>query len=413
MFFYKHNNNYLFSLEEYNNLKNITEEEVKNHKGIIYFLGKLDPYKSRRSFSISDPSLLFLEREDINLLRKNSINENLPNWILNKIDDREITFINTNYPNWENALPFDKPKKWNINLIGIGDVGSTLLMGLRLTGYDLIDKIGIYSRNENKIKRWEYELNQVLPPFTDREYPEVIGISKDNLFDCDMFVFCASKGVPKVGSNVKDVRMIQFENNSNIIREYAKLARDNSFKGIFAVVSDPVDLLSKVALLESNKDESGTLDLNGLAPEQIRGYGLGVMNARASYYAKKDNKTCHYLKEGRAFGPHGEGLIIADSITNYNEELSSYLTKSAKEANLAVRDTGYKPYIAPALSSGALSIIDTIKGKWNYSATYMGGIFMGAKNRLNNSGIEIERLALPDVLFNKIENTYKRLGEII
>ena len=33
------------------------------------------------------------------------------------------------------------------------------------------------------------------------------------------------------------------------------MARDNSFKGIFGVISDPVDLLCKVAFLESNKDK--------------------------------------------------------------------------------------------------------------------------------------------------------------
>ncbi len=52
------------------------------------------------------------------------------------------------------------------------------------------------------------------------------------------------------------------------------------------------------------------------------------MNGRASYYGEKSNETTHYLDEGRAFGPHGEGLIIANSIKNYNEELSNYLTEN-------------------------------------------------------------------------------------
>jgi len=116
------------------------------------------------------------------------------------------------------------------------------------------------------------------------------------------------------------------------------------------------------------------MDFKGLTPEQIRGYGLGVMHARACYYAGQDPRTAHYLKEGRAFGPHGKDLVIADSIKNYNEDLSIYLTNKTIEANMQVRAAGFKPYIAPALSSGSLSIIDTIRGKWHYSATYMGGI---------------------------------------
>jgi len=122
-----------------------------------------------------------------------------------------------------------------------------------------------------------------------------------------MFVFCASKGVPPIDSQVDDVRMAQFEANKEIITEYAVMARDENFKGIFAVVSDPVDLLCKVAFLESNKNDKGNLDFNGLASNQIIGYGLGVMNARACYHAKKSKDTLHFIKEGRVFGPMGKG----------------------------------------------------------------------------------------------------------
>ena len=60
--------------------------------------------------------------------------------------------------------------------------------------------------------------------------PEVDVVDQDHLFDCDVFVFVASKGIPPVGSGVKDVRMYQFENNSKIIGHYAKMAREKNFK---------------------------------------------------------------------------------------------------------------------------------------------------------------------------------------
>jgi hypothetical protein len=150
-----------------------------------------------------------------------------------------------------------------------------------------------------------------------------------------------------------------------------------------------------------------------LAPEQIRGYGLGVMNARAVYYAKQSSSTIQYLEEGRVFGPHGEGLIVADSIINYNNELSIELTDKVKQANIEVRKTGFKPYIAPAHSSGSLSLISTIKGEWHYSSNFMGGVFMGAKNRLISSGIEIERLDIDEKLLKRLQETYERLEIII
>ena len=61
-------------------------------------------------------------------------------------------------------------------------------------------------------------------------------LEEDQLFDCDMFVFCASRGVPPVGAT-GDVRMAQFEANRGLVELYAKAAVSAGFGGIFAVVS--------------------------------------------------------------------------------------------------------------------------------------------------------------------------------
>jgi len=236
--------------------------------------------------------------------------------------------------------------------------------------------------------------------------PNVRILQEEEVFDCDLFAFCIAARVPAIGEEKVDVRMVQLEENTKIMNIYSKMARETKFKGIFAVVSDPVDLLCKAALIASNADTNGTLDLKGLCPEQIRGYGLGVMNARALYYANQEESTQHFSVEGRVFGPHGEDLIVADSIENYNEHLSTDLTYKTRTANLELRKIGFKPYIAPALSSGALSIIATIKGQWHYSATFMGGVYMGAKNRLLPQGTELEMLNLPHSLYAKLEKTH-------
>lgn len=413
--FYRYKDKYFFSFLKYDEFEKVRKEELKRVEGNIYFLNRLDPMKSRRSFLVSHPSLLFIDKEGVELLLLDTKDYShlIPSWIRDRIYKGLVTSINTSYPNWETELYKEEKSKWKVNLLALGDVGSTLLIGLRLLGKDCIDEIGIYDRNINRLKRWEYEVNQIVKPFYKEPFPKVIPLEKDELFDCDIFVFCASKGIPPVGSKVDDVRMAQFESNSNIIKEYATLARDVNFKGIFAVVSDPVDLLCKVAFLESNKDERGEFDFKGLASNQIIGYGLGVMNGRACFYAEKSKDTIHYLEEGRVFGPHGEGLIVADSIENYNEEISDFLTHKTLNANKEIRKFGFKPYVAPSLSSGALSIIATIKGEWFYGSTYMGEAYMGSKCRLRNNSIEIEQLKLPSKLFEKIEKTYERLVSII
>lgn len=414
MYFYKLNDKLLFSNIEYINLEIASEGEIIECMDIVYFLISADPSISRRSYSLSNPSLFHLKKEGINLLQKQDTNtDSLPQWIIKKIQDRSIRVINTRYPTWKDVLKINAPSKWRVNVVGLGDVGGTLVTGLRLLGGECISRIGIYDLDTDRTKRWEYETSQILNSNDMQSFPEVFSIANDDLFNCDMFVFCVSVGVPSIDKEVKDVRMVQFEGNSRVVNFYARSAREKGFKGIFAVISDPVDLLCKSAFISSNTNSYGEIDFSGLAPEQIRGYGLGVMNARAAYYAKQNNSTIQYLKEGRVFGPHGEGLIVADSIVNYNNKSSIELTDRVKNANIEVRNTGYKPYIAPAFSSGALSLISTLKGEWHYSSNFMGGVFMGAKNRLLNSGIEIEELNLDEKLLKRIQETYEGLGIII
>jgi len=414
MFYYKYNEKLLISNEKYGNFCEIAELEAQLYKGMIYALNKLNPEHGRRSFSVSHDNFLFLKEESINLLvRPIDPIDGVPQWVKFAIKENRVTSLNTKYPNWQDVLTYNEPTKWRINVIGLGDVGGTLLTGLKLLGVQKIQSLGLYDRDENRTNRYNYELSQILSPDMNESSIAIISLKEEDVFDCDMFIFCVSVGVPQVGKEPVDVRLAQFKGNSKVIEHYANLARKKNFKGIFSIVSDPVDLLCKVAFIESNKDSDGITDFKGLAPEQIRGYGLGVMNARACYYALKEDATKHYIHEGRAFGPHGDGLIIADSVTHYNESLSDALTHNTVTANLEVRSTGFKPYIAPALSSGTLSILATINSQWHYSATFIGGTYMGCRNRWLPSGTELETSNINESLLKKLNSTYKLLSEFI
>lgn len=414
MFYYRLVNNILVSEKRYEQFEKITEQEAACNERRIFVLTSSVPEISRRSFCISDPDLISVSKEGLHLLSSTlQREEKLPDFILDAINCKRATMINTDYPNWQDVLYSKTPKKWRINVVGLGDVGSMLVTGLRLLGSDSISEIGIFDLDASKIKRWEFEANQIMDSTGILQHPPVHPITQDKLFDCDMFVFCVTAGVPPLHKSDGDVRIAQLETNSKIIREYAVNARKCSFKGVFSVVSDPVDFLCKAAFSSSNTDSSGRYDFCGLAPEQIRGYGLGVMHARAAYFAGLDPACTHYIKEGRSYGPHGEGLVIADSIENYNDMISKDLTEKTKTANLKLRELGFKPYVAPALSSGALSILASIKGQWHYSATFIGGVYFGARNRLLPSGVELERLPIPEKLFLRLENTYESLRNIL
>lgn len=289
-----------------------------------------------------------------------------------------------------------------VNILALGDVGGTVLTGLRLMGGDTISEIGIYDLNEKLLRRYEREINQIWFP-DGRRLPKVKILNQHQLFDCDMFVFCASKGVPPVEAQ-GDVRMAQLESNRELAAAYGTKAAECGFDGIFAVVSDPVDPLCKAVLS------------CGLDVDQVQGYGLGVMNGRASYFAMSNPQFSRYLEDGRAFGPHGEDLVIADSISDYNHEISLALTDLTVKSNMDTRADGFKPYIAPALSSGAISLIETLSGGWNYSSVYFGdgsdGAFMGCRNRRTSAGIQVEDLPLDDQLFSRIEKAYRNLEKI-
>lgn len=407
---YTHKGQILIAEEEYA-FEKIDEKTIAGGS-MIYALNALEMGKSRRSFCVTSPSQLFIKEENLELLLKKETEIILPSWISEAINERRVVSINTAYPNWEDVLVrSSNGGKKVISIAGMGDVGGILCSGLRLMGDSEIAQIKIYDRDEEKLTRWELECNAILPAENNLEFPRVRRTTESDIFNCDVFVFTVSIGVPDIGKEDEDVRLVQLSGNSAIVAHYAALARNRGFKGLFAVVSDPVDLLCNAAFIASNKNDQGELDYLGLAPEQIKGYGLGVMYARAALYARYIDKYEIFLQEGRAFGPHGRGLLIANSIENYDEGESLYLTNKATTSNQEVRTAGFKPYIAPAISSGSLSLLATIKGTWHYSASFLGGVYFGCRNRELASGTEIETYRLPEALYRRISDTYKYLED--
>lgn len=380
--------------------------------GEVLWVFHRPPLSGRDTFPVTDPAQL-TEREGVASLCAAPGPEGLPRELTNAIRAGRVRAVNLAHPRFEELMaPLPRPEKVRVNLLALGDVGSTLLMGLRLMGGDVISSIGICDLREGVAQRWEFELNQIQLPGPYDALPPVEIVSPEQLFDGDVFLFCASRFVPDTAVKTGDVRMAQYRLNRELAALYAQKARQARYRGLFCVVSDPVDPLCRAVLTESNRAPSGEMDYQGLFSHQIRGFGLGVMNARAAYYARKDPRFASFLTEGRSFGPHGEDLVIANSIRHYDDALSRRLTEQAVRANLRMRELGFKPYIAPALSSGALSLLLCLRGRWHCSSTYLDGVFMGARNRVLPTGTELERLPLPQALQDRLQTTMDRLRAI-
>ncbi len=322
-----------------------------------------------------------------------------------------ITDLRSAYPYPESSLPAypwmmqSQNDLKRVHIIGLGDVGMNAALGLRIAGEGYVSAIGLYDIDKNLCRRLEIEISQVLSPLGKAPCPPVVLLHEEELFACDIFLFCAAKSVPPVGDEaLGDVRMAQLSSNRQILSRYAKAAADAGFSGLFGVVSDPLDLLCAEAA-------------KYLHPEQVQGFGLGVMYARAAYYARKhasDTPPLAFFPEGgRVFGPHGEGLVAVNSIRpdQYDDEAARALTRDTVGANLSVRALGYKPYIAPGISSVALTLPEVIAGRWNDSARYLNGVFFGARNRLTPAGTVWECDPLPDPLFARLYESYHTLDK--
>ena len=98
---------------------------------------------------------------------------------------------------------------------------------------------------------------------------------------------------------------------------------------------------------------------------------------------------------------------------HYDDALSRELTERVETANLRIRDLGFKPYVAPAVSSGAMQLLLTLRGEWHCSSVNLGGIWFGTRNRYTSRGLETEILSLPDELFRRLQETEAALHQIV
>lgn len=373
----------------------------------LVFLVSRSPLTARGFFAIQALDEL-REKEDVNLLLP--IEPTETGALAAFVQKNGAAVLNTAF---RRAFPVleayhtRRKRGLRLTLVGLGDVGGTLLTGLKLLGTD-IDEIGIYDPNDAQCARYEMELNQVLPYTDGGTLPKVVIRAENTLFDCDALLFTASRGVPGLGTDVQDVRMAQYAANREMLAGYAGKARDAGFAGLFCQISDPVDHLARAVFLQSNK-QNGVFDAGGLLPEQIQGYGLGVMRARALYYAYAMGIDVSRLC---AFGPHGQGLVVANAPdAGYDDALSRALTEKAASANLRVRSLGFKPYIAPALSSACVSVLRTLRGEWHDGAIPMGGAYFGCQTRFSENGLLQKRAPVCAPLQARLQDTYTALEE--
>ena len=164
----------------------------------IWYLIEGDPVLGRGSFRVSHPGQLKaphgLEVLDASRLPDVPLDATLSA----ALEAGRLTAVNIGRPGWESVLSQAcGGGKKRVNILAIGDVGSTLLTGLKLLGGDVIGSIGICDLSDQITARWEFEMGQISLPWEYDAFPEVHVVRPEELFDCDVFVFVASRG--KIG----------------------------------------------------------------------------------------------------------------------------------------------------------------------------------------------------------------------
>ena len=174
------------------------------------FLIDRDPIRSRSSFCVSDPRQLTAETEDVTWLDPSRMGvpvPSLPKRLQHTIDARLLRAVNIRHPRWADftkAPAMHLPSRLRVNLLAVGDVGSTLLTALKLLGGDCIESIGICDLNQKTVARWVTEMEQVSWPWDYDALPAVW--TPQEAHDADLLIVCLKYGaLPGALDSIKAV----------------------------------------------------------------------------------------------------------------------------------------------------------------------------------------------------------------
>ena len=142
------------------------------------FLIDRDPVAGRSSFCVSDPRQLAARAEDVSWLDPARMGVRCPACPGGSSAPSTPACCGpstsaTPAGRSSSPRPPAAAGERRVNLLAVGDVGSTLLTALKLLGGDCIERIGICDLNEKAVSRWVAELGQVSWPWDYDALPEV------------------------------------------------------------------------------------------------------------------------------------------------------------------------------------------------------------------------------------------------
>ncbi len=217
-----------------------------------------------------------------------------------------------------------------VAIIGTGFVGSSIAFAL--LNEEIFSEIVLIDRNKEKAEGEAMDLSHGLP------YRSNMNIHVGEYSD----IKDASIVILTAGANQKEgeTRLDLIHKNVAIIKSIMQEIKPIKMEGILLVVSNPVDILTHVAYLES-----------GLPKNRVFGSGTVLDTARLKYLISKhldvDARNVHAV----IIGEHGDSELVTWSIANIsgvplNEfcELRGHFNheEAMKKLYESVRDSAYE-----------------------------------------------------------------------
>lgn len=180
-------------------------------------------------------------------------------------------------------------------------------------------------------------------------------IKQGDYKDCknaNLLVFCAGRNQKKGGESRQDL----LSSNAKIIKEVIDKAEKSGFNGIYLIASNPVDLLTLMAIKEC-----------GISQNRVIGSGTTLDTARLKYVLASNLGINPKSINAYVLGEHGDSEFVAWSVSSISgAKLESNIDKKIKNAiekkvvNSAYEIIEKKGYTAYGIASCLFAITQAI-----------------------------------------------------
>ncbi len=238
-------------------------------------------------------------------------------------------------------------------IIGCGNVGATCAYTLMHSG--ILSEIVLLDANAKKAEGEAMDLNHALPFLSPMR---ICAGTYEDLADCGIIIIAAGAGQTK-----GETRIDLLKKNRAILRTILDSIKPVNTEAILLLVSNPVDILTYIAL-----------DLSGFDPHRVIGSGTVLDTARLKFLVGRmlqvDSRNVHTF----IIGEHGDselpvwssanvsgidlyGFCKISGVPDYQNQLDRMFMEVRTSAYKIIENKGATYY---AIAEAVLRIVDSI-----------------------------------------------------